>query len=195
MTLAFDKILKQLNSNGPQRLSGFDLSQFKGLDIDELPKVEAILETAAQNGSIIDINALGVLGTPGARAALKRILSQTKSDAEARVEALSSLLSLTRDNEYLDQLCCALKSNSSDIRRRAAVALRSADPCRRILDDFLSLIKNETDHSILSTAARGVLRYYGLIENPQDPGLGYINLTRGLVSRKKAIRSEALKEI
>jgi len=195
MTLAFDNFIKKLNSNGLQRLDGFDRSQFEGLDISELSKVEAMLEASAQKGSIVDINALGVLGTHGAKLALERTLSLTKENAEARIEALSSLLKLTRNNEYLEQLCCALRSKSEVVRLRAAIALRNADPCTRIFDEFWDLLKVETDSAIRSTVARGILRHYGLISKPQDPGLEYINIIRKLVSIDKVVRDEALKII
>ncbi len=183
MTETYDRFLRQRAATGREYGEGYSRADFDGMTPDEAESAKDLLEHDAGKGDGVAVDGLATLATPGALAALYRLLGASPPPSRQHANVAIAIWTLTHDDRMQAEIAKDLATDDVDLYEWALTALvRTVDartgPALR--PSLVNVLLGTTNSVIRSEAIDGILQSFGLPTSILAPDPDVLALSREL---------------
>jgi hypothetical protein len=168
MTKSFEKFLKQYYAVGREKGEGYDSSHFEGMTHNELETAEKMLIKDATQLDTTAIRGLGVLKSKNAEITLRSLLEKVSAPSYAHLHIAKALWEITNDLVFQEIIFEDFDEDNDPLRQQVAIALEGTKPSKFTFKIFVEMLRKEKESTMRTSAASGILIFYGLLESPID---------------------------
>ena len=168
MSEAYDRFVKAYNSHGKERVDGVYLTDFVSMSPQEHTAAEDMLIKDAMQFDTTAILGLGELKSQKAEDTLRSLLQKVNFPSDIHLHVVEALWNITHDVTFQKAILDDFDKDNDALRRHAAIVMKYTTPSQITYDTFTKMLITEKDGTNRTTAAVGILVYFGLMKSAGD---------------------------